>query len=220
MRKVFVAPSLLAADFSNLGDAISRVEKLGAAYLHYDVMDGHFVANLSMGVPVVKSLASRHRMINDVHLMIAHPSQFIADFAKAGANILTFHYEACRDDAEIRSIIASIKSFGVKVGMSVKPLTDVSVLFPYVKDLDLALVMSVEPGFGGQMFLKDALNKIAALKKKIAEQKLSTLIEVDGGINDVTASLCIKAGADILVAGSYLFGHSDLEARYAALLRV
>lgn len=220
MRKVSIAPSLLAADFSKLGEEIAHLERLGATHLHYDVMDGHFVPNLSMGVPVVKSLASRHRMINDVHLMIAQPARFIADFAKAGAQILTFHYEACRDAAEIRSVIASIKALGVKVGMSVKPLTEVSVLFPFLKELDVALVMSVEPGFGGQMFLKDALIKISALKKKISEQKLSTLIEVDGGINDVTAPLCIKAGADILVAGSYLLGQSDLEARYAALLKV
>jgi ribulose-phosphate 3-epimerase len=218
-RIIHIAPSLLAADFSQLDNEVKRVALLGATYLHYDVMDGHFVPNISFGVPIVASLSKTHSLINDVHLMIDHPEKFIDAFVKAGAQVVTFHYESFSNDDQRLQLIHKIKKTGIKVGMSIKPLTEVDCLIPFLKELDLVLVMSVEPGFGGQLFLKNALDKIAFLRQFIDRFKLPCLIEVDGGINDLTGPLCIQAGVDILVAGSYLFGHDDLSNRYAKLLR-
>jgi ribulose-phosphate 3-epimerase len=217
-RNIHIAPSLLAADFSQLDKEVQRVASLGATYLHYDVMDGHFVPNISFGVPVVASLSKTHSMINDVHLMINHPEKFIDAFVKAGAQIVTFHYESFANDDQRLQLIHQIKKLGIKAGMSIKPLTEVDEMIPYLKELDLVLIMSVEPGFGGQLFLKNSLDKIAVLRQEIDRLQLPCLIEVDGGINDLTAPLCIKAGVDILVAGSYLFGHDDMTKRFAKLL--
>ena len=218
MRTPIIAPSLLAADFSCLKEEINRVSAAGAHYLHFDVMDGHFVDNISFGIPVLASIAPTHHLINDVHIMIDEPRRYAARFVTAGAHILTFHYEACASEREIRDVIATIVGMGAKPGMSVRPATPIEVLFPYLKDLHLVLVMSVEPGFGGQKFDPAALEKIVFLRKTIDHFGLKSLIEVDGGINATTAPLAVAAGADILVAGSYLFGHDDLEARFAALL--
>ena len=213
MRKIYIAPSILSADFNNLLLDIKRVEKAGAEYLHFDVMDGHFVPNISFGQPVLKNISSSHKMINDVHIMISEPKRYALEFLEAGADLLTFHFEACKNEEEIHEIISLIHSKNKKAGISIKPNTKVEVLLPFIKEVDLILIMSVEPGFGGQKFMDSALPKVAFLRKYIDENKCDTLIEIDGGINETTAKLAVEAGVDILVAGSYLFGHDDLEER-------
>ena len=217
MKSVYIAPSILAADFKKLGEEISLVESLGAEYLHFDVMDGHFVPNISFGVPVLESISKCHQMINDVHIMISEPKKYIAKFAEAGADIITFHYEACEDQNELQDVIDMIHSYGVKAGMSIKPNTPVEVVQPFLEDLELVLVMSVEPGFGGQSFIPEALDKISYLRKMIDLNGYLCLVEVDGGITEKTAKLCKEAGVDILVAGSYLFGKADIEERMELL---
>ena len=217
MSNVRIAPSILSADFNKLGDEIKLIEKLGAEYLHFDVMDGHFVPNISFGVPVLKNIAHMHHMVNDVHIMIAEPKKYIEKFASAGADIITFHYEACADDTEVKEVIDLIHQYHVKAGISIKPNTKVEVLDPFLGDLDLVLVMSVEPGFGGQSFIPSALDKIAYLRKAAEQNGFKYLIEVDGGINAETGKLCKDAGVDILVAGSYLFGHEDIKERMESL---
>ena len=213
MNKVYIAPSILSADFNNLKEEIKLVESLKAEYLHFDVMDGHFVPNISFGQPVLKCIAHSHSMINDVHIMISDPKRYAKEFIDAGANILTFHYEACKDIKEVEEVIDIIHSNGAKAGLSVKPNTPIEVIYPVLHKLDLVLVMSVEPGFGGQKFIPSALDKISKVKKLILEKGYQCLVEVDGGINEETAKLCKEAGVDILVAGSYLFGHKDIEER-------
>ena len=217
MKDVYIAPSILAADFRKLGEEIALVESLGAEYLHFDVMDGHFVPNISFGVPVLESISKCHQMINDVHIMISEPKKYIEKFADAGADIITFHYEACEDQDEIQDVIDMIHSYGIKAGLSIKPNTPVEVIQPFLEDLELVLVMSVEPGFGGQSFIPEALDKISYLRKIIDLNGYLCLVEVDGGINDKTAKLCREAGVDILVAGSYLYGHDDIKERVESL---
>lgn len=213
MNKVYIAPSILSADFNNLKKEIKLVESLKAEYLHFDVMDGHFVPNISFGQPVLKSIAHSHSMINDVHIMISEPKRYAKEFIDCGANILTFHYEACKDINEVEEVIDIIHSSGAKAGLSVKPNTSVEVIYPVLHKLDLVLIMSVEPGFGGQKFIPSALEKISKVKKLILEKGYQCLVEVDGGINEETGKLCKEAGVDILVAGSYLFGHQDIKER-------
>ena len=217
MKKVIVAPSILSADFNYLKRDITAVEKAGAEYLHFDVMDGHFVPNISFGIPVLKCISKSHKMVNDVHIMISDPLKYAEEFMKAGADILTFHYEACKSEKEMLDVIRIIHSCGGKAGISIKPKTDVKVLDNLLKELDLVLVMSVEPGFGGQSFISDALDKITYLRTVIDQNQYNCLVEVDGGINYETAKLCKRAGVDVLVAGSYLFGHEDLEERIKGL---
>ena len=210
-----VSPSILSADFAHLGSDCRAVLDAGAQMLHYDVMDGHFVPNISFGVPVLKSL---HKALPDafydVHLMIDDPLTYAEPFAKAGASLITFHLECGCDTA---ATLARIKALGCKTGLSVKPHTSVQALFPYLDQLDLALVMSVEPGFGGQKFMPMALDKIHALREEIDRRGLSCLVEVDGGVDVVTGPACVEAGADVLVAGSAVFGAADPAAAVAGL---
>ena len=180
-------------------------------------MDGHFVNNISFGVPVLKSIHGIHHMVNDVHIMISDPLKYAKKFVENGADILTFHYEACHDDHEVHEVIHLIHELGARAGLSIKPGTDVKVIEPFLNHLDLVLIMSVEPGFGGQAFMENSLKKISYLRKLIDERKLNCFIEVDGGINNETAKLCKEAGVDVLVAGSYLFGHEDIKERIALL---
>lgn len=217
-KKTIIAPSILAADFKNIQYDINTVQLAGADWLHFDVMDGHFVPNISIGLPFVQSVGHNHGLVNDVHLMISDPFKYAPDYIKAGADILTFHYEACKDDKEVFAMIDLIHDYGAKAGISIKPDTPVQKIFPFLYSLDLVLFMSVEPGFGGQEFMPSVLNKIICLKDYFNMNEITkVLIEVDGGINEETAKLVKMAGVDVIVAGTYLFGHDDIEERIKKL---
>ena len=218
MGNILVAPSILSADFLKLGDEIKKVENAGADWVHFDVMDGHFVPNISFGIPVLKSIANSHGLVNDVHIMISDPKFYAPKFVEAGADYVTFHLEACKDLQECLDIIDDIHVLGAKAGISLKPKTDVNTIIPLLRFIDLVLIMSVEPGFGGQSFIEESLKKITFFKDYRSDhQEAHYLIEVDGGINDKTGALCRDAGADVLVAGSYIFGHDDIKDRIARL---
>lgn len=204
-----VAPSILSADFSHLYDEVKSVSS--AQFLHIDVMDGHFVPNISIGAMVYQNLRKEFAMVFDVHLMITDPMKYSKQFVLAGADYLTFHYEACKN---IDQMIAYLRSLNVRVGISIKPGTDVKVLDRYLDQLDLILIMSVEPGFGGQEFMPISLQKIEYLNKQRQEKQYQYLIEIDGGINPQTGKKAVAAGCDILVAGSYIFNHKN---RYEAI---
>ena len=203
-----VAASILSADFANLHKDCTRLLEAGADVMHFDVMDGHFVPNISYGAPVLTCLhAALPDVFYDVHLMISDPARYAADFAKAGADLITFHLEAVPDTVE--EVIAAIRATGCQVGISIRPGTPVEAVFPYLSVVDLILVMSVEPGFGGQKFLPTTPARIAAIRAERARLGCNTLIEVDGGINTVTGPQCIEAGVDWLVAGNSLFRAED-----------
>jgi ribulose-phosphate 3-epimerase len=211
MSKVKIAPSILSADFSQLGRAVTRLAEAGADMIHIDVMDGHFVPNITMGPSIIKSIRKFTNLPFDVHLMVEEPENMVSQFIKSGADIVTFHLEATNKPNEI---IDMVRSYGKKVGISIKPKTGIEEVSNFLEIIDQLLIMTVEPGFGGQLFLNDQLEKIAKAKKYIKEKKLQTLIEVDGGINQHTAKLAISNGADILVAGSYIFGNNQEEADF------
>jgi len=202
-----LAPSLLSADFSNLTKDIKIVENAGAQYLHLDVMDGLFVPNISFGIPVIASLRKVTDMIFDTHLMIVDPIRYIEAFAKAGADIITVHYEACDD---LNAVIDKIHECGKKAGVSVKPDTDASVLFPYLDKLELVLVMTVQPGFGGQKLITSAISNIETLDQEIKKRGLTIDLEVDGGITVDNVHLLTEKGANTIVAGSSVFAKEDI----------
>ena len=206
---MITAPSILSADLCDLGKDIDRCKAAGCEYLHFDVMDGVFVPNISYGIPVLQSVRKHTDMFIDVHLMITEPARLIERFAEAGADNITFHAEAAKD---IKGTIDLIRKCGKKAGISVKPGTPVSDIYDYIPLVDMVLIMTVEPGFGGQGFIHSTLDKIAEVRRFVDEHGLNTDIEVDGGINDKTAPLVRSAGANVLVAGSYLFGAKDMKA--------
>jgi ribulose-phosphate 3-epimerase len=201
-----ISPSLLSADFGNLQRDIEMVNTSEADWFHLDIMDGMFVPNISYGIPVIKAVKKHAKKALDVHLMIVDPDRYIDDFRNAGADILTVHYEACN---HLHRTVQNIKSKGMKAGVSLNPHTPVHLLQDIIADIDLILIMSVNPGFGGQKFISNSLNKVKELKKLIKEKKSTALIEVDGGVDNTNAKQLIEAGCDVLVAGSYIFGSDD-----------
>ena len=200
--KNILAPSILAADFKELGQAIKTIEENGAEYLHYDVMDGIFVPSISFGMPVLASIRSCTNQVMDVHLMITEPIRYIKEFKEAGADLITIHLEACED---VAATIKAIREAGLKVGLSIKPVTEAEAIRPYLDQIDMILVMSVEPGFGGQKFIPESLDKIRALRAMVEEAGVNVDIEVDGGIYQTNVKEVLDAGANIIVSGSGVF---------------
>lgn len=201
-----IAPSILAADFSKLAEEVKCVDSLGADYIHIDVMDGHFVPNITLGPGIVKCLRPHTNLPFDVHLMIENPDQYIKEFKDAGADIITVHVEACR---HLHRTLQLIKQYDMQCGVVLNPHTPLEMIKHVLHDMDWILIMSVNPGFGGQAFIPDALSKVATLNQWRQEQNLSYIIEVDGGVNEETARLCETAGADVVVAGSAVFNAAD-----------
>lgn len=210
--KTIISPSILSADFANLNTDIKKVEKF-VPWLHIDVMDGHFVPNISIGVPVLKSVRKCTDLFLDTHLMIENPLKYVEPFALAGADLITFHVEASKD--KTKETIKKIKSFNKKVGISIKPKTNVEEIKDYINLVDLVLIMTVEPGFGGQKFMDDCAKKIIDVKKYSSNDDL--IIQIDGGINAQTGKICKDYGANSLVAGSFIYGAKDIEGAIKSL---
>lgn len=216
MMRQILAPSILSADFKILGEQMALCEKGGAEYLHFDVMDGMFVQNISFGIPVLESIKGFSGMVLDVHLMVTEPIRYVEAFAKAGADILTVHYEACED---VQATLDQIHACGIKAGITIKPDTHVEVLKPYLDQADMFLIMSVEPGQGGQGFIPESLEKIRVLREMLQEKGLDTDIEVDGGIKLENVAEVAKAGSNVMVAGSAVFC-GDIEENVSGFMRI
>lgn len=211
MSQKLIAPSLLSSDFADLKTEIAKVTEAGANWLHVDVMDGHFVPNLTIGMPVVKAIKNASTLPLDVHLMIDNPEKYIEEFGKAGSNYLTIHVESTK---QVKECLMNIRKLKMKPGITLRPKTKLDEIKPFLALVDLVLIMTVEPGFGGQSFMHDQLEKVSWLKSYRDKNKLSYLIEIDGGVNSQTAQLCWEAGADVLVAGSAVFTGDKTVANY------
>ena len=218
MKNPLVSISILNANFLNLEQEIVIAQNIGIKWLHFDVMDGHFVPNISFGAPILSSISQKFKLFKDVHLMISDPKKYYMDFVKAGADLITFHLESLKSEEEVVNLVNLIKKENVKVGISIKPSTDVKKLLPFLNLIDLILIMSVEPGFGGQKFMDTALDKIEFLSKYKDENSLQYLIEVDGGINNITYKKCASKGVDVCVIGSYLLKSEDMKKSYELLM--
>jgi len=217
MKNTLIAPSILAADFANLQRDIEMINNSEADWFHIDIMDGVFVPNISYGMPVLEAISKHAKKTIDVHLMIVDPDRYIKTFAQLGSNILTVHYEAC---THLHRTLQAIKAEGMKAGVALNPHTTIDLLEDVIQDIDLVCLMSVNPGFGGQSFIENTYSKIEKLKALIIRKNASTLIEIDGGVTDKNASKLVNAGADVLVAGSFVFGAQDPVATIADLKQI
>ena len=211
MKELVIAPSILSLDYSRTSEQLKELDESNAKWMHFDVMDGHFVPNLTFGPDLLKGFKKAVDMVMDVHIMVDNPDMVAEIFAKAGADVITFHLEAVKDVDACIQLCRKIREMGVQAGVSVKPKTSVDALLAHLKEMDLVLIMSVEPGFGGQSFMEDTLEKVRILRERIEKKGLNTRIEIDGGINGETAKLAVAAGVDTLVAGSYVFKNGIAE---------